>query len=324
MHDHRQNEAYSRVRQIPIRVESRQNQPVYSHNRQHDADPNQQQQRDDRDDQCRCSQSSQQQSNQFRNNNHNAQNSPYSSQTLPNTSSININYKPESRQSRSTVETNLNIEDHGRFEDNRQHPQHSQQYHNQQHRRPEEPANVETLDDKENKNSKQDSRGASPNSDDSSKNSDKLIKSDEAIPLPPPTEQVKKEQDQPKRSNSKQQQPNQPSQPQQQQSKEPVENKKTKIDSGPLGIIASTKTEVSGLLQDIVKFSGSSLKAREYLLLDELLTRCILKLDNIQCSDLPEVRQQRKAVIELIDKCTDILQRKVQLNHDIQQLLSSC
>ena len=101
-----------------------------------------------------------------------------------------------------------------------------------------------------------------------------------------------------------------------------AEIKKPKRDSSPQGIIAATKSEVHKLLQEVIQCNETSIKSKICLRLEELLTRCILRLDDLKVGDSQELRQQRKAVIELIDKCTDILQRKVQLNSDIQQLSS--
>ena len=102
----------------------------------------------------------------------------------------------------------------------------------------------------------------------------------------------------------------------------PTESKKPKKESGPLAVILDIKDEVNRLLQEIGRCNETSIKSKGYLRLEELLTRCILRLDDIECAESQNLRQQRKAVIEFIDKCTDILQRKVQLNFDIQQLTS--
>lgn len=97
-------------------------------------------------------------------------------------------------------------------------------------------------------------------------------------------------------------------------------SKKPKKEAGPIGLISDIKQEVAELFQNIVNCNETSLKSKECMRIDELLTRCTLKLDNIESGDVQNIRQKRKAVIEFIDKCSDILQRKVQLNHDIQQL----
>lgn len=132
----------------------------------------------------------------------------------------------------------------------------------------------------------------------------KLANSREPIPMPPPTDETSANN----HNNCQQQQ---------QQSQTPDNNHK---EIGALGQINSIKVDLSNLIQDIINFGGVSTKAKEYRYLDEMLTRCVLKLDNIECGGSEELRQQRRATVKLVDTATDILQRKLQINSDISDL----
>lgn len=146
------------------------------------------------------------------------------------------------------------------------------------------------------------------------------------IPLPPPPEQDANKQTE-QQATSRENLPNESGQQQHQKEDQTKKEQSTEFmkpnrETGPLGVMVAIKREVNKLLQEVVNCNETSLTSKEYLRLEELLTRCILRLDDIECGDVVDLRQQRKAIIELIDKCTDILQRKVQLNHDIQNLAS--
>lgn len=166
------------------------------------------------------------------------------------------------------------------------------------------------------------------------------------IPLPPPPEQPRPPKNE-RRSPPKQQQAEQTEQyekedphnlhqhqqesqqkqqsqhEEQQTQQEDIEaSKKVKKDSGPEGVIEATREEVNNLLREIASCNETFQDSKEYRRLDELLTRCVLRLDTIDCSNMPELRPKRKAIIAMIDKCTDILKRKVSLNHDIQQMMT--
>lgn len=135
-------------------------------------------------------------------------------------------------------------------------------------------------------------------------------KPDPVIPLPPPPEQPKTSKEQQGENNAPQDHVDQGK-----------ENDKDTPRNGPLSVIQAIRAQVNQILQEIVACNETSVKSKDFLRLDELLTVCILKLDDIQ---EPELRKQRKEVVQLINKCTEILERKVNLNRDIQQLASNC
>lgn len=84
--------------------------------------------------------------------------------------------------------------------------------------------------------------------------------------------------------------------------------------------IDSTKAEVNNLLEQIHTFKGTNENDKDYRYLDEMLTRCILKLDNIECSN-QEDRCNRKQAIREINQALSILERKLELNSDIKKLV---
>lgn len=95
---------------------------------------------------------------------------------------------------------------------------------------------------------------------------------------------------------------------------------KKKSDPTPSEKFEEVRKKITDLLPAIQQFNGKSPKSKEYRYLDEMLTRCVLELDGVQCGDSDELRKQRKAIVKLVDKATDILQRKQQLNSDMDDL----
>lgn len=163
-----------------------------------------------------------------------------------------------------------------------------------------------------------------------SSNTDKLVNSPEPIPLPPPQSTELKQQpqsDQPGSGN----QSNTASQPGSHQGRanqgqpDPAASR-SDADAAPKtpsSTISQIKRDINLLLQDIVKFDGITAKSKDYRYLDEMLTRCMLNLDKVECGRSPDLRMQRKEAIGFVDKATDILQRKLQVNTDIHNLYQS-
>lgn len=87
--------------------------------------------------------------------------------------------------------------------------------------------------------------------------------------------------------------------------------------------INAVKTEIAILLDKINQFKEISSKSKEYRYLDEMLTRCVLNLDKIECGDLQHLRQQRRAAIKLVDATSSILARQLQINIEINELTLS-
>lgn len=329
MHGENYQDGYStRVRHVPIQIESRGPSTRGHHQRQSEEQVDDQTSRFINDPSHR----------QMRGNPQNVHQNErsYSPST---TSSINIDYEPPAFQRRPNMsyqaEGNLrgtnNRESSPNLSSQRDeeiHP-HGRQYNTTPH--------AASKDRK--------SQPSNP----SPQQSDKLVGSPEPIPLPPPP--ADQQQNQHLKDNNHKQQNKQKKQQESSGVHPSSDNKKedssfterdgsgclqqnvehqgqtgtqgSDKDTSVLGKINSVKEEVTMLLQEITKFSEISAKSKEYRYLDEMLTRCVLKLDNVECGDAAELRHQRKAAVKLVDRATDILQRKLQINSDIHDLSQS-
>jgi len=70
------------------------------------------------------------------------------------------------------------------------------------------------------------------------------------------------------------------------------------------------KEEVEELLDKIECFAGTK-QDKEYLYLDEMLTRHLIALDGIEPEGQTEIRQLRKESIKSVNRCLSLLDRKV-------------
>lgn len=244
---------------------------------------------------------------------------PYSNQTVPqpypdsdqnssHTSNVNINYgQPRNRPQQYQQPPNQDKAYSSTLRDatNQTRPMEGVQSNNQ--------ASNNEANNEPNRNSKDQSNGVKPN---------QVNEPPPVIPLPPPPVQSRSPTngcDNPGQT-FKQQNETCEVGGQQNQVIDQAEIKKPRKEAGSGDIIESTRQEVNDLLKEIATCNEVSQESKEYRRLDELLTRCVLRLDNIDCSETPELRPQRKAIIAMVDKCTDILKRRVSLNYDIQQM----
>lgn len=326
-------EGYARVRHVPIQVESRGN----SRNNQRqsnrsDLGRHHQQGHYDEDNEYQQHRNHHQFPGTQQSNDHNS-----TSDKSTNTSSININYKPQPPQRQQQNRSAKNSTYQQQQDDDQSQspsPQNFSQGMNRHGTEGESGANK---------------TGRNLGSPD---NSDKLVNSPEPIPLPPPEQHqqqpLQQQQTQPnsrqkeqlaspecdvRRSTTNQQNNNQPTHmdcsettnvSHQQRNQADVDHKQSEQKSSSvLDKINSIKLELTNLLQEITTFNGTSAKSKDYRYLDEMLTRCMLNLDNVDCGNSKELRQIRKATIKLVDKATDILQRKLQINSDIHTLSES-
>ncbi|XP_069692167.1 BAG domain-containing protein Samui isoform X2 [Periplaneta americana] len=115
------------------------------------------------------------------------------------------------------------------------------------------------------------------------------------------------QQQQPPPPQQQQQQPPPPQQqpqPQQQHHQPPPAN-------DPISRVRAVQKDVEELKAKVEQYSGNSRKEKEYIYLDEMLTRNLLKLDDIDTEGKDNVRQARKDVIRSIQKCISVLEEKV-------------
>lgn len=273
MQDENQD-AGSRVRHVPIRVEQR-NTPR-SNQRQ-------------RDDQVNY------QNGAYKNHHRHGDNHHpdfYSSgHASPETSSINISHKP-SPPARTTTYHNTSANNIYCNDSAELNAEYERRFNN---------ATPTQGQDKERERSR--SKHGSTTS--PASNSDKLVSSPEPIPLPPPpTEQHFRADSDSNLGHSH----------------EATDQKKPKKNDSVSDKINLIKAELSQYLQAIVNFNGISSQSKDYRYLDEMLDRCVINLDNIMVGESSDLRQQRKAVINLVDKASSILAKKVEINKDIHDL----
>ncbi|KAK9885124.1 hypothetical protein WA026_010639 [Henosepilachna vigintioctopunctata] len=81
----------------------------------------------------------------------------------------------------------------------------------------------------------------------------------------------------------------------------------------PIDQIKSIQKDVSELMTQVDQFKGKP-KDKHYLYLDEMLTRNLIKLDNIDTQGQENIRQARKEAIKCIEKCISILESKANSN----------
>ncbi|KAJ8953935.1 hypothetical protein NQ318_019175 [Aromia moschata] len=81
----------------------------------------------------------------------------------------------------------------------------------------------------------------------------------------------------------------------------------------PLEQIQTIQKDVSALAAQVEQFSGAP-KDKRYLYLDEMLTRNLLKLDNIDTQGQDDIRTARKDAIKNIEKTIGILESKAAAN----------
>lgn len=93
-----------------------------------------------------------------------------------------------------------------------------------------------------------------------------------------------------------------PPQPKPQEKQAPSSN-------DPITQILSIQTDVLNLMSEVENFTGTK-KDKRYLFLDEMLTRNLIKLDNIETEGKENIRQARKEAIKCIQKCIAVLEAK--------------
>ncbi|ROT83194.1 putative BAG domain-containing protein Samui isoform X1 [Penaeus vannamei] len=123
------------------------------------------------------------------------------------------------------------------------------------------------------------------------------------VPMPMPQPHSQPQAQTPPQQQQQQQQQLQ----QQQQQAEPKPPQPAK--DPRLSQIESVKASVDEYRAKVEAFSGSK-KSREFLYLDEMLTRALLQLDNVDPDGRDDVRQARRAVIKDINAAISLLESK--------------
>lgn len=135
----------------------------------------------------------------------------------------------------------------------------------------------------------------------------------------PPQQQKFYQQEQHPQYQQPPQQPAQPPpQPQKSKSQEKVPPPQPpKVSNNPIDIIQAIQKDVSELMNQVEKFNGFP-RDKQYLYLDEMLTRNLIKLDNIDPQGQENIRAARKEAIKCIEKCIAILEAKAAANSALQ------
>ena len=127
------------------------------------------------------------------------------------------------------------------------------------------------------------------------------------------------------RAHQQQEQPHfaqqQPQQKQQQQPKQPPQKHETPAQQprkqtqpkDPLDKVAEVQKEVDGLTEQVKLWNGDSRKDKQYMYIDEMLTRELIKLDDIETEGKDNVRQARKNAIKCIQDSISLLESKAPL-----------
>ncbi|KAF5269572.1 hypothetical protein FQR65_LT05910 [Abscondita terminalis] len=112
--------------------------------------------------------------------------------------------------------------------------------------------------------------------------------------------------------------PPQPPQQQQQQQQPPPQQPPRP--TGPISQIQCIQRDVLELMGQVEKFNGQP-KDKQYVYLDEMLTRNLLKLDNVETEGKENIRNARKEAINCIQKCISILEAKALANEQLRNVM---
>ncbi|GBM11828.1 hypothetical protein AVEN_26757-1 [Araneus ventricosus] len=85
--------------------------------------------------------------------------------------------------------------------------------------------------------------------------------------------------------------------------------------------IQNIEEKLKGYHADVEKFSGTN-KEKQYRYLDEMLTRCMLELDEIDTMGLDAIRLARKAAVKKVQASIDLLESKISKEENKQDQVS--
>ncbi|XP_043500048.1 BAG domain-containing protein Samui-like isoform X2 [Polistes fuscatus] len=99
-----------------------------------------------------------------------------------------------------------------------------------------------------------------------------------------------------------------------QQQEAPKHVPKQTLPKDPLERVALVQKEVDSLAEQVKQYTGNSRKDKQYMFLDEMLTRELIKLDDIETEGRENVRQARKNAIRTIQETISLLESKAPLS----------
>ncbi|XP_057319713.1 BAG domain-containing protein Samui isoform X1 [Microplitis mediator] len=109
------------------------------------------------------------------------------------------------------------------------------------------------------------------------------------------------------------QQPQHQQQQQQPKRQDSPKPRKQIVPTDPLEKVAAVQKEINSLTDQVKQWSGTSRKDKQYIYLDEMLTRELIKLDDIETEGKENVRQARKNAIKSIQDSISLLESKAPL-----------
>ncbi|XP_017884709.1 BAG domain-containing protein Samui isoform X2 [Ceratina calcarata] len=122
---------------------------------------------------------------------------------------------------------------------------------------------------------------------------------------------------QPKQTQQHDEQPKQqwqkPEQKQAEQQEAAPPKPKPTLPKDPLERVALVQKEVDSLAEQVNQYTGNSRTDKQYIYLDEMLTRELIKLDDIETEGRENVRQARKNAIRTIQETISLLESKAPL-----------
>ncbi|EFN89500.1 BAG domain-containing protein Samui [Harpegnathos saltator] len=130
---------------------------------------------------------------------------------------------------------------------------------------------------------------------------------------------------QPQQQHYNQQPPQQAHNEQQQQQPLPQQQQETPkpkppVPKDPLERVAQVQKEVDDLAEQVQRYVGGSRQDKKYVYLDEMLTRELIKLDDIETEGRENVRQARKNTIKSIQNTISLLETKAPLAGQQEQM----
>ncbi|XP_054007929.1 BAG domain-containing protein Samui-like isoform X2 [Hylaeus anthracinus] len=131
-----------------------------------------------------------------------------------------------------------------------------------------------------------------------------------------PPQQHYEQPRQQQRQSQQQRKAQQQQQPQQQHQQPPQQEPpkpKPCPPKDPLERVALVQKEVDSLAEQVKSYTGNSRTEKQYIYLDEMLTRELIKLDDIETEGRDNVRQARKNAIRTIQETISLLESKAPL-----------
>ncbi|KAG5347637.1 BAGS protein, partial [Acromyrmex charruanus] len=134
-----------------------------------------------------------------------------------------------------------------------------------------------------------------------------------------PQQQQQQPQHHYEQQQTQQPQPQPQEQQQQQQQQQETPKPKPPVPKDPLEKVAQVQKDVDDLAEQVQRYVGGSRQDKEYMYLDEMLTRELIKLDDIETEGRENVRLARKNAIKSIQDTISLLETKTPIANQQEQ-----